>query len=226
MNGEFGVNEFVERLRLVVGDESVNGFAKRAQIPEGSLRQYLAGSIPGVDKAARIANAGGVLLDWLLIGRQPMRAELAGTRLDASGVPSEFALLPRYSVQASAGNGLVAAEEIEVERIAFRLDWLREMGLDPNQAGLLTAQGDSMYPTIPDGALILVDRRPDQAIRSGFVYVIVLGGEVLVKRVSRNVDGTIDLISDNAVYPVQTVRQTEFDQLLIAGRVFWIGRKL
>lgn len=138
----------------------------------------------------------------------------------------EFALLPRYSVSASAGSGLVALEEQEIERIAFRRDWLHEMGIDAREAGLVTASGDSMDPTIPDGAMMLVVRRHGEPVRSGFIYVLVLDGEVLVKRIMRNVDGTFDLISDNPLYPVQKVRQVDLDGLQIAGRVFWVGRKI
>ena len=216
---DHGVSGFAERLRIIIGD-NVSSFARKAGVPEGSLRQYLAGSLPGIDKAARIASAGEVSLDWLIGGHGPMTTD------QLVGVGPEFALLPRYSVAASAGQGLVTQEEVEVERIAFRLHWLREMGLDPKKAGLLTAQGDSMHPTIPDGALMLVDRREDQPIRTGYIYVIVLDGEVLVKRVSRNTDKTIDLISDNPLYPIKNILQTEFDGLFIAGRVFWVGRKL
>ena len=223
---QFDLAGFEGRLRLALGRESVNGFAKRAGIPEGSLRQYLAGSLPGADKLAAITQAAEVSADWLLLGKGPMRLEPLITVEGPAGVPPEFALLPRYGVNASAGHGLISAEEQEVERIAFRLEWLREIGLDPKQAGLLTAAGDSMHPTIPDGALILVDRRAEQPIRSGFIYVIVLDGEVLVKRLSRNVDGTIDLISDNPLYPIRSIKQTEFDRLTVAGRVFWVGRKL
>ncbi|SFZ85961.1 Phage repressor protein C, contains Cro/C1-type HTH and peptisase s24 domains [Devosia enhydra] len=174
---------------------------------------------------AGIAAAAGVTLDWLLTGAEHPRA-LAASDADVEAALPEFALLPRYSVSASAGSGLVAHEEVEIERIAFRRDWLRDMGLDPNQAGLLSAKGDSMHPTIPDGAMMLVDRRLDQPIVSGYIYVIVLDGEVLVKRVSRNVDATFDLISDNPIYPVQKVRQPDFDKLMIAGRVFWVGRTI
>ena len=222
----FDLAGFGERLRIAMKGESVNGFGRRAGIPEGSLRQYLAGSMPGADKLAAITEAADVSADWLLLGRGQKRQESLATVEGPAGLPPEFALLPRYDVSASAGHGLVPVGELEVERIAFRMDWLRESGLDPRQAALLTAAGDSMHPTIPDGALILVDKRADQPIRSGFIYVIILDGEVLVKRLSRNVDGTIDLISDNPLYPVKSIRQTDFDRLTIAGRVFWVGRKL
>jgi phage repressor protein C with HTH and peptisase S24 domain len=200
---------------------------------------------------AALAAAAGRSLDWLLYGESAELRELQASMafraqhdlpgdFDATVVRlketmerasrghdlADFALIPRYNVQASAGSGVVAVDESEIERIAFRLDWLREIGIDPKEAGLLTATGDSMSPTIPDGALMLVDRRKDQQLRSGYIYVIVLDGEVLVKRLSRNVDKTIDLISDNPLYPVKTIRQVDFDGLFIAGRVFWVGRKL
>lgn len=182
--------------------------------------------MPGLDKLLTLAEALNVTLDWLAAARGPMRASVGPGPGLVTFPNSEFALLPRYNVAASAGFGRVVEEEGELERLAFRFDWLREMGINPENAGLVTADGDSMDPTIPDGALMLVIRGENTPIRSGYIYVIVLNGEVLVKRVSRNIDGTIDLISDNALYPVQKVRQVDLDRLFIAGRVFWIGHKL
>jgi phage repressor protein C with HTH and peptisase S24 domain len=215
-----------ERLLSLQGEKTARRFAREMGISDSTYRSIMSGGSPTLDTLLLIQAGTGVSLDWLAGQDVPkLPAEPHGNG-EITGIGSDFALLPRYSVSASAGTGLVAHEELEIERIAFRRDWLHDIGLDPGQAGLLTATGDSMYPTIPDGALMLVDRRAGQGLMSGYIYVIVLDGEVLVKRLSRNVDGTIDLISDNPIYPIQKIKQTDFDRLFVAGRVFWVGRKI
>jgi len=54
-----------------MGTQSVNAFAKECGLLEGSIRQYLAGGIPGTDKLAKIAAANHVSMDWLAAGRGP-----------------------------------------------------------------------------------------------------------------------------------------------------------
>lgn len=137
-----------------------------------------------------------------------------------------FTLIPRVGVSASAGRGLVALAEEITERLAFKTDWLREMGLSPQYCGLLTCSGDSQDPVIKDGALMLVDLRPDQQIRSGNFYIVALDGDVLVKLVNRRTDGTIELISHNPAYPTEVIDSQQLHKLSIPGRVVWSGQKL
>lgn len=138
----------------------------------------------------------------------------------------EFTLVPRFDVHASAGNGLVALSEDVTERLAFKTQWMHEMGVQPRFAALLTCRGDSQHPTIPDGALMLVDTNPDQSILSGKFYVIVVDGNVLVKRLNRKVDGTVQLISDNPIYETEVIKADDLGKLHIAGRVAWTGHVL
>lgn len=155
-----------------------------------------------------------------------LAAQLAGEGGEL--IPSDdVAMLPRYDIQASAGHGRHLAEPVpEFERVPFRRDWLRDRGINPANAEIVTNRGDSMLPDIEDGAPMLLDTETGQAIHSGCIYVIVLEGDILVKRISRNVDGTVDLISSNPLYPKQTITQDRLDRLQIAGRVHWTGKWL
>lgn len=69
--------DFVTRLNDVLGTESVSSFSRRCGFKtEGKLRSYLNGSLPSIEAAAAIADAGGVTVDWLATGRLPKtRAE-------------------------------------------------------------------------------------------------------------------------------------------------------
>lgn len=61
------------RISLLVRDISANSFAKKCGISEGSIRQYLSGTIPRLDKVVTMAGAAGVRLEWLAVGKGPMR---------------------------------------------------------------------------------------------------------------------------------------------------------
>lgn len=176
---------------------------------------------------ASIAVAAGRSVDWVLFGPPTADARVpAAAGFDEGDEVSDFTLVPRVGVSASAGHGLVALAEEITERLAFKTDWLREMGLSPKYCGLLTCSGDSQDPVIKDGALMLVDLRPDQQVRSGNFYIVVLDGDVLVKLVNRRVDGTVELISHNPAYPKEVIDSQQLDKLTIPGRVVWAGQKL
>lgn len=60
---------FISRLENIIGDESIRAFARRAEISDGALRQYLSGkSEPTRPALIKLANAAGVNLTWLITG--------------------------------------------------------------------------------------------------------------------------------------------------------------
>ncbi len=201
---------------------------------EGSLRQYLSGSVPGIDKAAAIAAGANVTLDWLIAGRGPMRpgesASGAGLGEAARGpfeTPAplpDFVMVPRYDLVVSAGPGAFADAENVKDYMAFREDFVRRhLHADPRDLALITAIGDSMTPTISPGDLLLVDRGVGK-IMDDAIYVLLRRGELVVKRVQAFFNGAVTIRSDNAAYVEETFGAGEADQLHVAGRVRWIGR--
>jgi transcriptional regulator with XRE-family HTH domain len=69
---------FKERLREAIADRPLVAFARQCGFSDSLLGAYLRGEkSPGMERAAVIAEAGGVTLDWLATGREPKtRAEL------------------------------------------------------------------------------------------------------------------------------------------------------
>lgn len=146
---------------------------------------------------------------------------------DLPNLAERFAFVRRYDVRASAGNGaLTTADELEGgDFVAFRADWLHRIGVSPRQAEVLIAIGDSMEPTIRDGDLLLIDRSFDRPKDNG-IYVLVLGGMVLVKRIQTRRDGSVVLLSDNQRYENEVVPADELPDLKVEGRVRWFGRTI
>ncbi len=59
---------FSERLKLLIGEESISGFARRVDISEALIRKYLKGSEPSLAKANQIAMRANCSLEWLATG--------------------------------------------------------------------------------------------------------------------------------------------------------------
>ena len=216
---------FSERLQLIIGSDARTKFASKCGIGENSLRQYLSGSIPGIDKAVAIAKAGNVTLEWLITGNGPMR------RGDAdSDFARNYVLIPQMShVEAAAGHGLEVISEEPDKMTAFRREWITNtMELDPDRLALIKVSGDSMTPTLNDGDLIMVDMRENHRMKSDAIYCIHDDNGLRVKRLQRLNNGTVLIKSDNPTYDTETIDSDDTAEFTfkICGRVVWAGRRM
>ena len=147
---------------------------------------------------------------------------LAGDRDRAMILVDKLGLVvvPRCEVKASAGNGSInpVSDEQVVDVIAFRPDWLRQIGVAPGKLVVIEVRGDSMHETLQDGDLLLVDTSLFERRVNG-IYVLVKGDALLVKRLNFKASGSIEIRSDNKSYPTETMSGAEFDQLHIVGRM-------
>lgn len=207
---------FADRLKELKGERSTNRFAQDLEIGGSLLRKYLAGTVPGIDKAAQIAQVTGTDLEWLITGRRSDK-ELT---FDA-----DLTLVERLDVEVSAGAGALVESERSLDFMAFQTLWLRRRGIDPAAVRLLNIRGDSMEPTIRDGDIALVDTSIQDIIDNA-IYVISVGNRLLIKRVHILMSGALRLISDNQIYPHEDVPANEAEFVRISGRVVWFGRSI
>jgi len=138
-----------------------------------------------------------------------------------------YTKLPFYEVSASAGPGELIECEQESSAISFAPEWLRnDLHVNPNEVFLMLAKGDSMQPTIKDGAMIMVEKFTG-SLADG-VYVMRHENNLLVKRLHVFPTGVIKVQSDNSIYePYElTKEQLEASNLEILGRVVWSGQRM
>jgi phage repressor protein C with HTH and peptisase S24 domain len=133
----------------------------------------------------------------------------------------EWVEVPRLPLEASAGPGALAAEEIPFDAFRFSRRWLREQGLEPALLSSIRVMGDSMDPLLRDGDEILVDRAP-RPFREG-VHVVRLGEALHVKLLQAVPPGRLRLISKNPAYEPVEVAMSDVD---VVGRVVWKGGRL
>ncbi|PKP85847.1 MAG: hypothetical protein CVT80_00485 [Alphaproteobacteria bacterium HGW-Alphaproteobacteria-2] len=147
-----------------------------------------------------------------------LRAAMASAmvpRLEVTGVGIEdqgYAAIPVYDVDAAAGNGFVPLSEAAPGSIAFTRAWLMRHGLAADLAGIVRVRGDSMAPTIPDGAHVLVDFRARAEARASGVCILRHDGAILVKRLvwpQRDGERWVALVSDNPAHLPVFIRAPE-----------------
>lgn len=216
--------DFSERLRAALSGRSGTWLAEKIGLKAPSVNAWLRGeSGPSLVNARDAALALGVSVQWLATGE--------GTALE--GKPSvdptpdfdaDFTLIPRYEVNLSAGPGLLPDTEHVEERLAFSKVWLSRNLINPAHAGLVRVRGDSMAPTLPDGALALVHTAEARVDREG-VYAFSRDGEAFVKRlvpVAIGPGGTptsIVIISDGGSIQPEMVTGPALGDLRVVGRV-------
>lgn len=106
--------------------------------------------------------------------------------------------------------------------MVFGTAWLQEnFGHTSGQLASVRVHGDSMTPTLQSGDSIVIDTAVRRVDVSG-IYVIEAHGDRMVKRVNRRLDGTLDIISDNAAYPPESVPVSRLAEVKVIGRM--VGR--
>lgn len=203
--------------------------SERTGIPLSSIDRYCRNqSAPPAARLGEIARACGVSSDSIIFGGGAASiVAITQAQLVASAVndDEEVASIPLLDVIASAGPGIENPFPLAIDHLPFPKRWLEELGLPEKHARFLGARGDSMEPTILDGAICLADIR-FQVPRIDGVYALIDGNDVRIKRIARGWEGKIVLISDNERYESETLAAPEAEALRIAGKIVWAGGKI
>ncbi|WP_066735705.1 helix-turn-helix transcriptional regulator [Cupriavidus sp. D384] len=199
--------------------------AEMAGVSPGAVTQWFTGDTANLaaDTLIKLAKGLRVRVEWLKEGLGPMEPDD-----EPEDDFKDFVMIRRLDVKASAGNGNLVFLESDKGKMAFRRDFLRSEGAKDSEALVCYADGQSMEPTIPDGAVLLINLGRTEFVNNG-IFVIRLEGEVLVKRLRREIGGGIQIVSDNQDknrYPDIHITPDKEDLLTIVGRVFWMGARL
>jgi hypothetical protein len=146
--------------------------------------------------------------------------------LDGLSSDDDFSLVPRVDVKVSAGHGELVIDEGQRSALSFRRSFLRDIGVSPSSAVVVSVKGHSMEPTIRDGAVLLVSTA-SRTIVDREIYAFRLDGSLYVKRMRKGGFGLV-AESDNQdreTYPNINIASNDPDVEII-GRALWMGTKL
>lgn len=137
----------------------------------------------------------------------------------------EFALIPGYRIQVSAGNGSLNPDQLEPTRhLAFRRKWLKYRGFSETDLAIVWAKGDSMEPTIHNNDTLVVHIGRNKPA-DGHIYIFRNGDELFVKRYQSFL-GAWRLKSDNALYDTIDIPKDEQHQFEVVGQVVHISKDI
>lgn len=207
----------IVRLRLKELDKRAFTVEQERGLPRDAIRNVLRSEKqdgPTLSRAREIARA--LDLDFY-IGPKREAGSIYTTQIDHE----DFAAIPRVDARLAAGAGALNGEVSMQGALAFRQDWLRERGISPAQACLLTVAGDSMAPTLGDGDLVMIDERRT-TIRNRHVYAFVdTDGSARVKRLDLVDNEMMVLTSDNPIHPTETRRGPDLNRMRVLGEIVW-----
>jgi phage repressor protein C with HTH and peptisase S24 domain len=149
-----------------------------------------------------------------------------------SPTEDEFAFVPQLDVSAACGEGRFLDHVVVKGGLAFKRSSLRDFGVPEYAARIIYSAGGSMWPTIQDGRVVLVNTA-DREPRDGKVYAICKpDGELVLKRLIWDFHPAIGaqawiMRSDN---PDKTTHPDKVlppdDRTMIAGRAVWNDNRL
>lgn len=139
----------------------------------------------------------------------------------------KFIMVPKYDVQAGAGEGVFIHSEQVVDHLAFKADWVTNvLRVKAQNLVLISAMGDSMVPAIADGDLLAVDLGRQSVGEDGIYCFRTDDSGLMIKRLQRMPDKVILVKSDNQAYQPFTVTPDYKGVFEVIGRVVWVGRKI
>lgn len=129
-----------------------------------------------------------------------------------------------------SGSEGASAEVVTLVRVTeegLRRRLIRTTFTSLSNLRLISAYGDSMAGTFEDGDVLLVDTGVRAIDRDG-VYVYSRDGELQVKRLQREDDGSLTVISDNPRYRDRRIAREDKTVYQVHGRALlaWSARVL
>ncbi|MNO33990.1 putative HTH-type transcriptional regulator [compost metagenome] len=208
-------------------------FAKALQVPVSAFSPRLARELDLMRAVPVVGGAIGAAIGAMAapIGQMYNQATVE-TPLpegsDEGALDGRYAYIPQYDAKAAAGLG---SENPHVEirsTLAFKREWLKMKGAKADQLIVIYAEGESMWPTISDRDVLLVDRSRIDPV-DGQVFVLAGADGAIVKRLAKGPLGQWLLRSDNedkVQYPDRYHLHVNGNEHRIIGKVIWRGGDL
>ena len=131
----------------------------------------------------------------------------------------------RGNLSASLGQGIEIFDESQTGVYSVSRKLMKDVGANPLNTDFVPCEGDSMYPTIEGGALLMVDRSKKEVF-DGKIYCIRLNGNLIAKRLQFIPPNSVKVISDNKEkydpFYVDLSKVLDYDFEII-GEVKWYG---
>ncbi|ELO1780981.1 helix-turn-helix domain-containing protein [Vibrio fluvialis] len=182
-----------------------------------------------IDLAKALGVSASTIQTWRMRNKIPEKIFIKARQFSKKAQPQQqsgMINLTYYDVEASAGHGTLVEVETATE-LSFAERYLRdELHVNPSEVFTMRARGDSMYPTLKDGSLMIV-KRINEFLGDG-IYVFRVNGQLMVKRLQIQPTKLIFKSDNEQFYDAWelTYQEIEAIDFEVVGRTIWGGGKL
>lgn len=193
----FDGESLTARIRELVGTEwgDEGRYAEKVSVPQATLNRYLNGRVPPIEFLWIVAQKEGLSIDWLLTGKGPkfLPQEPGKKKRPATRQARRIPILGKIPAGPPGGQRW---SEYDAANL---LDDLT--GIQDQDIIALKVHGDSMFPTLFDGDLVVMT--PHGTPANGDLVVAEIQGsgqDYQVKRLGQATRQETTLISDNFLH--------------------------
>ncbi|WP_303828902.1 XRE family transcriptional regulator [Asticcacaulis taihuensis] len=131
--------------------------------------------------------------------------------------------LPEIDLSFGMGGGAIYDRPVKSETMAFSRAWIRHFTNAPtSELFFARGMGDSMFPTIADGDILLIDGSQKTPAMFDQIWALTQYGHGMIKRL-RPTENGYKILSDNPAVPADTAAD---DSMTIIGRVVATMRRI
>ncbi len=191
---------------------SQTDLARALNIGSSTVSQYKKGDrTPPFEKMDEIAAVFGVSLLEFLSCKTADRPDIV--------------FVEKVRARPRAGGGGLETDGEHDGYYAFHRNFIeRKRGTEKGMK-IFEVAGDSMSPTLEEGDFIMVNTA-DNEIRTGRVYLLRIGEELMVKRLERRPGNILVIRSDNPRYEdIPVNMEVSLDEVEVYGRMVWSCRE-
>lgn len=217
-----------ETVDLALKEQGIS--ARKASIDvvghDGLIRDIRAGRIPSADRLEVLFSYLGIEYYFgphrstskpVVTGFAEAAVEMIELSIDGSPEALRMGYLP-------IPFGDAAPDHKGAAPIALSRRWLDDQGLQPDHLYFYNVPDDHMAPTLPKGALALINTRAD---RTGhFIWAYVDGSKLGFARLAWPGNGQLMISTDDHTQPpiFKTAKQAQ--SIRVLGKVIWAGHDM
>lgn len=197
--------------------------ARRVGVTQTSIYKLVSGNAHGSKHLHLIARVLGTTPAYLS-GETDDPTEGALPAPTTADIAEHLELVEVASIDASYGmGGTFIGPHVDEKILHFPRAFIESITTSP--PALLTwarGRGDSMFPTIGDGDLVLIDRSNRDPREQDALWALTVGDLAMIKRL-RIRGAKVTILSDNDRVPPD---EAHADEVNIVGRVVFVGRRV
>jgi len=172
-----------KRIKSIRGGETLARFGQKIGVAHTTVRRYEQGMLPSAKILYAISRISGRSITWLLTGRE---AESGEPPQPPPSLPEdEYVSVPLTEGKIAAGEPIITQEDV-IDWVVVHVRPLKKALSSARDLVACRVSGDSMWPVIADGDIIVIDRGADKKrILPKKIYAVWADGGITAKMLQK-----------------------------------------